>query len=179
MFFHSVHYRIFWTCQGKISSSIMFLFSMNNFKETFWHFLSHNTGFWLVKHNVTLASNKFALPKLTSSTFQSFPYENSEKGIRKFCKMPNNWIISGVTRHFSSRSTIQTIVCYEVGIELRLELRSFKKYCKFNGWWAESTSIFFIHQFDNSILKQLLFVRYQFSSKLCFSAKRLAHSVVS
>ena len=86
--------------------------SMNNFKETFWHFLSHNTGFWLVKHNVTLASNKFALPKLTSSTFQSFPCKNNEKGIRKYCKMPNKRIISGVTRHFSSRSTIQTIVWF-------------------------------------------------------------------
>ena len=84
--------------------------SMNNFKETFWHFLSHNTGFWLVKHNVTLACDKFALPKLTTSTFQSFPNVNSEKWIRKFCKRPKNRIISGVTRHFSSRSTIQTIV---------------------------------------------------------------------
>ena len=96
----------------KIISFNHVFISMNNFKETFWHFLSHNTGFWLVKLNVTLACDKFALPKLTSSTFQSFPYVNSEKWIRKFCKRPKNRIISGVTRHFSSRSTIQTIVCY-------------------------------------------------------------------
>ena len=49
-------------------SMLHFWISMENFQQTFWHFPFQNTGFWLVKRNVTLVFDTFALSKLHSST---------------------------------------------------------------------------------------------------------------